>query len=30
MQLDDYWDVFATVEEAKKFFDRVGNSSKEH
>jgi anti-anti-sigma factor len=30
MQLDDYWDVFATVDEARRFFDRVGNSSKEH
>jgi anti-anti-sigma factor len=29
MQLDDYWDIFATVDEAKRFFHRAGSSSEE-
>ena len=26
MQLDDYWDVFATVDEARRFFHRSGEN----
>jgi hypothetical protein len=22
MQMDEYWDIFGTVEEARRFFDR--------